>query len=45
MFHKKRRHVGIRSKYTKVPLKTKFKFLRKVVQEGFSIKDVMISFS
>ncbi len=40
MYQRKRRHIGNRSKYTKVPIKTKLKFLRKVILEGFSIKDV-----
>lgn len=40
MFHKKRRAVGVRSKYAKIPIKTKLAFLRKVIKEGFSIRDV-----
>jgi hypothetical protein len=40
MMHRKRRHVGLRSKYAKIPVKTKLKFLRKVLLEGFSIRDV-----
>ena len=40
MLHRKRRHVGVRSKYAKIPVKTKLKFLRKVLLEGFSIRDV-----
>lgn len=40
MYHRKRKHVGHRSKYTKVPIKTKLKFLKKVILEGISIKDV-----
>ncbi len=40
MMHRKRRQVGVRSKYAKTPLKTKLKFLRKVLLEGFSIRDV-----
>jgi hypothetical protein len=42
MFHKKRRHVGVRTKYAKIPIKTKLKFLRKVIVEGFSIRDVLL---
>lgn len=42
MFHRKRKHVGQRSKYAKIPAKTKLMFLRKVIQEGFSIRDVPI---
>jgi hypothetical protein len=40
MFHRKRRHVGVRSKYAKIPAMTKLRFLRKVLLEGFSIRDV-----
>lgn len=31
----------MRSKYAKIPIKTKQRFLRKVILEGFSIKDVI----
>lgn len=40
MLHR-RRQVGVRSKYAKIPVKTKLKFLRKVLLEGFSIRDVI----
>ena len=40
MLHRKRRQVAVRSKYAKIPVKTKLKFLRKVLLEGFSIRDV-----
>ncbi len=42
MYQKKRRQVGNRSKYVKIPMKTKLKFLRMVVAESFSVKDVLI---
>jgi len=45
MHQRKRRTVGIRSKYAKIPIKTKIKFLKKVIQEGFSIRDVPFSWS
>jgi hypothetical protein len=32
----------MRSKYAKIPVKTKLRFLRKVILEGFSIKDVIL---
>jgi len=32
----------MRSKYAKIPVKTKLRFLRKVILEGFSIKDVVL---
>lgn len=40
---RRRRSVGMRSKYVKIPLKTKIKFLRKVVVEGISIRDVAMA--
>ena len=40
MMHRKRRHVGLRLKYAKIPVKTKLKFLRKVLLEGLSIRNV-----
>jgi len=45
MHQRKRRTVGLRSKYAKIPIKTKIKFLKKVIQEGFSIRDVPFSWS
>ena len=41
MFLKKRKPNN-RLKYVKVPIKTKLKFLRKVILDGFSIKDVKV---
>jgi hypothetical protein len=38
----KKRKVGARSKYAKIPLRIKIKFLKKVINEGFSIRDVII---
>lgn len=40
MRHQKKRYTMPRSKYAKIPLKTKLKFLKKVVTEGMSIRDV-----
>lgn len=40
MRHQKKRYSMPRSKYAKIPLKTKLKFLRKIIIEGFSIRDV-----
>ena len=42
MRHHKKRYAVPRSKYAKILLKTKLKFLRKILTEGFSIKDVPI---
>lgn len=42
MRQKENRFQKLRSKYAKIPLKTKVKFLRKVVVEGMSIRDVPI---
>lgn len=42
MFQRKRRYICMRSKYAKIPVKTKLRFLRKVILEGFSIKDVIL---
>lgn len=38
----KRRTSSKRSKYAKIPIKIKVKFLRKVLLEGFSIRDVTL---
>ncbi len=43
MFQKKRRQGGNRSKYVKIPMKTKLRFLRMVVLEGSSVKEVTIN--
>ncbi len=40
MRHQKKRYTVARSKYAKIPLKIKLKFLRKIISEGFSIRDV-----
>ena len=42
MRHQKKRYSVPRSQYAKIPLKTKLKFLKKIINEGFSIKDVWI---
>ena len=40
MRHQKKRYAVPRSKYAKIPLKTKLKFLKKIITEGYSIRDV-----
>jgi len=40
MRHQKKRYTVPRSKYAKIPLKTKLKFLKKIINEGYSIRDV-----
>ncbi len=40
MRHQKKRYTVLRSKYAKIPLKTKLKFLKKIIKQGYSIRDV-----
>lgn len=40
MRHQKKRYTVLRSKYAKILLKTKLKFLKKIINEGYSIRDV-----
>lgn len=42
MQQKKKKYIGFRSKYAKIPHKSKLNFLRKVIIDGLSIKDVSI---
>lgn len=41
-FEKKKSGYNERCKYAKIPIKTKVKFLRKVLIDGLSIKDVTV---
>ena len=40
MRHQKKRYAVPRSKYAKISMKTKLKLLKKIIIEGFSIRDV-----